>query len=105
SIRARLGLDNLKVGDTLASVTQFVPFEALHYVTEQVVTIAVEPKFNRDLPKLVEILRERSLEDSNLVTSINEETGEYLSSGMGTLIIEIANTLITKTGMEIVTFM
>ncbi len=65
--------------------------------------LAVEPKFNRDLPKLVEILRKLSLEDPNLVTSINEETGEYLISGMGTLHLEIANTLITKTGMEIVT--
>jgi elongation factor 2 len=103
NIPALLGLENVKAGETLASVKQFVPFEAVHYVTEPVVTIAVEPKFNRDLPKLVEILRKLSLEDPNLVTSINEETGEYLISGMGTLHLEIANTLITKTGMEIVT--
>ncbi|HEV2118708.1 MAG TPA: elongation factor EF-2 [Candidatus Bathyarchaeia archaeon] len=103
NIPALLGLENVKAGETLASVKQFVPFEAVHYVTEPVVTIAVEPKYNRDLPKLVEILRKLSLEDPNLVTSINEETGEYLISGMGTLHLEIANTLITKTGMEIVT--
>ena len=103
NIPALLGLENVKAGETLASVKQFIPFEAVHYVTEPVVTIAVEPKFNRDLPKLVEILRKLSLEDPNLVTSINEETGEYLISGMGTLHLEIANTLITKTGMEIVT--
>src|SRR6059036_1285903 len=103
NIPALLGLENVKAGETLASVKQFVPFEAVHYVTEPVVTIAVEPKFNRDLPKLVEILRKLSLEDPNLVTSINEETGEYLISGMGTLHLEIANTLITKTGLEIVT--
>jgi elongation factor 2 len=98
-----LGLENVKAGETIASVKQVIPFEAVHYVTEPVVTIAVEPKFNRDLPKLVEILRKLSLEDPNLVTSINEETGEYLISGMGTLHLEIATTLITKTGMEIVT--
>src|SRR5207245_9611532 len=97
------GLENVKAGETLASVKQFVPFEAVHYVTEPVVTIAVEPKFNRDLPKLVEILRKLSLEDQNFVTSINEETGEYLISGMGTLQREMANTLITKPGMDVVT--
>ena len=103
NIPALLGLENVKAGETIASVKQVIPFEAVHYVTEPVVTIAVEPKFNRDLPKLVDTLRKLSLEDPNLVTSINEETGEYLISGMGTLHLEIANTLITKTGLEIVT--
>src|SRR5438034_845488 len=103
NIPALLGLENVKAGETIASVKQVIPFEAVHYVTEPVVTIAVEPKSNRDLPRLVDILRKLSLEDPNLVTSINEETGEYLISGMGTLHLEIANTLITKTGLEIVT--
>src|SRR5215472_6038072 len=103
NIPALLGLENVKAGETIASVKKVIPFEAVHYVTEPVVTIAVEPKFNRDLPKLVELLRKLSLEDPNLVTNINEETGEYLISGMGTLHLEIAQTLITKTGMEIVT--
>ena len=103
NIPALLGLENVKAGETISSVKKVIPFEAVHYVTEPVVTIAVEPKFNRDLPRLVELLRKLSLEDPNLVTSINEETGEYLISGMGTLHLEIANTLITKTGLEIVT--
>src|SRR5438876_12379502 len=103
NIPAHLWLENVNAEETLASVKQFIPFEAVHYVTEPVVTIAVEPKFNRDLPRLVELLRKLSLEDPNLVTSINEETGEYLISGMGTIHLEIANTLITKTGLEIVT--
>jgi len=103
NIPALLGLENVKAGETISSVKPFVPFEAVHYVTEPVVTIAVEPKLSRDLPKLVDILRKLSLEDPNLVTTINEETGEYLISGMGTLHLEIATTLITKTGLEIQT--
>ncbi len=103
NIPALLGLDAAKAGETLSTVKDIAPFEAVHYVTEPVVTMAVEPKFSRDLPKLVEILRRLSLEDPNLVTKINEETGEYLIAGMGTLHLEIANTLITKTGLEIVT--
>jgi len=103
NIPALLGLENVKAGETISSVKPFVPFEAVHYVTEPVVTIAVEPKLSRELPKLVDILRKLSLEDPNLVTTINEETGEYLISGMGTLHLEIATTLITKTGLEIAT--
>src|SRR5213594_3851500 len=45
NIPALLGLENVKAGETIASVKPFVPFEAVHYVTEPVVTIAVEPKF------------------------------------------------------------
>jgi elongation factor 2 len=103
NIPALLGLDAAKAGETLSAVKDIAPFEAVHYVTEPVVTMAVEPKYNRDLPKLVELLRRLSLEDPNLVTKINEETGEYLIAGMGTLHLEIATTLITKTGLEIVT--
>lgn len=103
NIPALLGLEAAKSGETLSTVKDIAPFESVHYVTEPVVTIAVEPKFSRDLPKLVDILRRLSLEDPNLVTKINEETGEYLIAGMGTLHLEIATTLITKTGLEIVT--
>ena len=103
NIPALLGLDASKSGETLSTVKDIAPFESVHYVTEPVVTIAVEPKYSRDLPKLVELLRRLSLEDPNLVTKINEETGEYLIAGMGTLHLEIATTLITKTGLEIAT--
>lgn len=103
NIPALLGLEAARAGETLASSKDVAPFEAVHYVTEPVVTIAVEPKFSRDLPKLVDTLRKLSIEDPNLVTTINEETGEYLILGMGTLHLEIATTLISKTGLEIVT--
>ena len=103
NIPALLGLDAARAGETLSTIKDIAAFEAVHYVTEPVVTMAVEPKYSRDLPKLVDLLRKLSLEDPNLVTKINEETGEYLIAGMGTLHLEIANTLITKTGLEIVT--
>jgi len=103
NIPALLGLESARAGETLATSKDVAPFEAVHYVTEPVVTMAVEPKFSRDLPKLVDTLRKLSIEDPNLVTTINEETGEYLISGMGTLHLEIATTLISKTGLEIVT--
>ena len=103
NIPAVLGIQAARAGETIASTSDVIPFEAVSYVTEPVVTIAVEPKYSRDLPKLVEILRKLTIEDPNLVTKINEETGEYLISGMGTLHLEIATTLMTKTGLEVTT--
>jgi elongation factor 2 len=103
NIPALLGLEAARAGETISSTKGTSPFEAVKYVTEPVVTLAVEPKYSRDLPKLVDTLRKLSIEDPNLVTTINEETGEYLIAGMGTLHLEIATTLITKTGLEITT--
>ena len=103
NIPALLGLDKARAGETIASVKDTVPFEQLQYVSEPVVTIAVEPKHSKDLPKLVDFLRKLSIEDPNLVTKINEETGEYLISGMGQLHLEIATTWIQKAGLEIIT--
>ncbi|MFH1328892.1 MAG: elongation factor EF-2 [Candidatus Bathyarchaeota archaeon] len=103
NIPALLGFENAKAGETIASIKDVTPFEQLQYVSEPVVTIALEPKHNKDLPRLVEFLRKLSIEDPNLVTKVNEETGEYLISGMGQLHLEIATTWIQKTGLEIVT--
>jgi len=103
NIPALLGLDQARAGETISSIRDIIPFEGVKYVTEPVVTIAVEPKNSRDLPRLVDVLKKLSIEDPNLVTTINEETGEYLISGMGTLHLEIATTLIQKTGLEIIT--
>ncbi len=103
NIPALLGLDAARSGETVSSVKDVTPFEVIKYVSEPVVTIAVEPKFPRDLPKLIDTLRRISIEDPNLVVKINEETGEMLMAGMGVLHLEIATTLIQQAGLEIVT--
>ncbi|MGC8599520.1 MAG: elongation factor EF-2 [Nitrososphaeria archaeon] len=103
NVPALLGLQHASAGETLSSVKDVVPFESIKYVSEPVVTIAVEPKNPRDLPKLIEALQNMHLEDPNLVVTINQETGETLLSGMGVLHLEIATTLIQEQGIEIVT--
>ncbi|MFP3224232.1 MAG: elongation factor EF-2 [Nitrososphaeria archaeon] len=103
NIPALLGLQHASAGETLSSVKDIVPFESIKYVSEPVVTIAVEPKNPRDLPKLIDILQNMHLEDPNLVVTINQETGETLLSGMGVLHLEIATTLIQDQGIEIIT--
>ncbi|MCS7126245.1 MAG: elongation factor EF-2 [Aigarchaeota archaeon] len=100
NIPALLGVEEARAGDTLATY-EVVPFESLKYVSEPVVTISVEPKHSRDLPKLVDFLNKLSIEDPTLVTTVRPETGEYLISGMGTLHLEIALTWISKAGLEI----
>jgi elongation factor 2 len=102
NIPALLGLDT-RAGETISSVKNVEPFESIRYVSEPVVTIAVEAKHPRDLPKLVEAMRRLNIEDPNLVVTINEETGETLMSGMGVLHLEIATTMIQQQGLEIVT--
>ncbi len=93
NIAAVLGLDEAKAGETAVTAKygeSMPPFEKLRYVSEPVVTVAIEPKDPRELPKLIDALHKLSIEDPNIVVKINQETGEYLLSGMGPLHIEIA---------------
>jgi elongation factor 2 len=107
NIVAMLGLDKARAGETVVDIKykdQMVPFEHLVYVAEPVVTIAIEPKRSGDLPKLVDALRKLAIEDPTLKVYINQETGEYLISGVGTLHLEIMLwDLKQRTGLEVVT--
>jgi elongation factor 2 len=93
NIAALLGLDLARAGETLVDIAHeevMVPFERIKYVSEPVITIAVEPKSPKDLPRLIDAMNRLSIEDPNLVTCVNKETGEYLLSGIGELHLEIA---------------
>ena len=88
NIAALVGLKDAIVGSTL-STADMVPFESMKHYSEPVVTVAVEAKSTKDLPRLVEMLRKLSKEDPMIRIEINEETGEHLISGMGELHLEI----------------
>jgi elongation factor 2 len=107
NIGAIMGIEDVRSGETvvsISSVQQAAPFEQLRYVSEPVVTISVEPLKIQELPKMIDSLRKLVIEDPNLVLKINEETGEYLISGMGPLHLEIALTLLKeKFGVEVKT--
>ncbi len=107
NIAAVLGLDRGRAGETAVAIEYkdtAAPFEKLHYVSEPVVTMAVEPKRPTELTKLIEALRKMAIEDPNLIVKINEETGEYLISGMGPLHLEIMLTLLKQNyGLEVET--
>ncbi len=90
---ALLGLEQGRAGETLVSLqdsSNAVGFESIKYISDPVLTVAVEPKKPTDLPRLIDAMQKLSIQDPNLVATINQETGEYLLSGMGELHLEIA---------------
>ncbi|MCK4670181.1 MAG: elongation factor EF-2 [Nanoarchaeota archaeon] len=90
-------------GETV-STNPIMPFEAITYIFEPVVTKAIEAKRPSDLPKLIEVLRQVSKEDPSIVIEINEDTGEHLMSGMGELHLEvIENRIRTEKNVEVQT--
>jgi elongation factor 2 len=104
NIAAVTGLKDAVVGSTVSSLMDMVPFESLEHYSEPVVTVAVEAKNMKDLPKLVDVLRQVAKEDPTLRVNINEETGEHLISGMGELHLEIITGRIKRDkNVEIVT--
>lgn len=96
------GLKKSFAGETL-STEDMDPFEEIQHISEPVVTMAVEAKHMRDLPKVIEVLRQVAKEDPTLQAEINEETGEHLLSGMGELHLEVIINRIKAGGLEIET--
>ncbi len=104
NIAAILGLTSASSGETVVdpSIKERVEagFEAIRYVTEPVVTVAVEAKRPQDLPKLIDTIRKLTLQDPNLVMIHNQETGEILLKGTGELHLEISLYEVKKAGLE-----
>lgn len=96
------GLKRAFAGETI-STEDIHPFEAIKHVSEPVVTIAVEAKNMKDLPRVIEVLRQVAKEDPTLEAEIDEETGEHLLSGMGELHLEVITNRIKEGGLEIKT--
>jgi len=96
NIAAVTGLRDAIVGSTVSSIRDMVPFEAIKHVSEPVMTVAVEAKNMRDLPKVVEVLRQVAKEDPTLQVTINEETGEHLLAGMGELHLDVTVTRLQR---------
>lgn len=104
NIAAVTGLRDAIVGSTVTTLEDMAPFESIIHASEPVVTVAVEAKHMKDLPKLVEVLRQVAKEDPTLNITLDEETGEHLMAGMGELHLEvIAHRIERDKGVEITT--
>ena len=89
NVVAATGIKDAIAGSTIADDSETEPFERIVHISEPVVTVAVEAKNTKDLPKLVEVLKSVSKADPSIQVQINQETGENLMSGMGELHLEI----------------
>ena len=89
NIAAITGVRSAAAGVTIARDSDMIGFEAIRHYTDPVVTVAVEPKSMKDLPKFLDALRSLAKADASLEVSINTETGESLLAGMGELHLEI----------------
>ncbi|PMB75138.1 MAG: elongation factor EF-2 [Candidatus Bathyarchaeota archaeon] len=102
NIAALSGLPSIHVGETVAEEgVETQPFEGLKYVSDPVVTVAVEPEDVKDLPLFDKVIHKLTLEDPNLHFIINKESGEYLLSGMGELHLEVTAYRMQEAGLKV----
>ena len=89
NIAAIVGIPDAFTGETVCEPDHIIqPFEEIKHLFEPVVTKSIEPKNPMELPKLVDALKKIGREDAVLQVKINQETGEYLVSGLGELHLE-----------------
>ncbi|NWF86216.1 elongation factor EF-2 [Candidatus Bathyarchaeota archaeon] len=102
NIAALSGLPSIHVGETVAEEgVETQPFEGLKYVSDPVVTVAVEPQDVKDLPLFDKVMHKLTTEDPNLHFVINKESGEYLLSGMGELHLEVTAYRMQEAGLKV----
>ena len=87
-------------GETFISLklkdAEIPPFEEIAYVSDPVVSVSIKPADPQDLSKLGDVTRKWVLADPTASFSKDEDSGEYILSGIDPLQIEI----ITKRIME-----
>lgn len=88
NIIAITGVKEAYAGETISSLA-IQEFESFKSNAEPVMTVSVEAKHTKELPKLIEVIRQITKEDPNVVAEINQETGEHLLSGMGELHLDV----------------
>jgi elongation factor 2 len=102
NIAAVSGLPSVHVGETAVEQgMKAQPFEGLMYVSDPVVTVAVEPENIKDLPLFDKVMHRLTLEDPNLRFVIDKESGEYLLSGMGELHLEVTAYRMQEAGLKV----
>ena len=102
NIAALSGLPAIHVGETVAEDgVETHSFEGLKYVSDPVVTVAVEPEDVKDLPLFDKVMHKLTTEDPNLHFNMDKESGEFLLSGMGELHLEITAYRMQEAGLKV----
>ncbi len=100
-IVAVMGLKETTTGDTLCDRSHPVVLEPIDSY-KPVMSVAVEPKTNRDQDKLLDALSKLSEEDPTFHVRLDEDTGQTIISGMGELHLDVlVNRLLTEYHLEV----
>ncbi len=83
-----VGLKLVATGDTYSDMKHPIRLESVVF-PEPVISIAIEPKSQADLEKLMKALERLENEDPSFRVKLDSETGQTLISGMGELHLEI----------------
>lgn len=87
-IVACIGLKDVRTGDTLCGINDFIVLEKMTF-PEPVISVAIEPKTKADQEKMGIALSRLSQEDPSFRVKTDEESGQTIISGMGELHLEI----------------
>ncbi len=87
-IGAAVGLKNIHTGDTLCDVKHPIILETMVF-PEPVINMAVEPRAQDDVEKMMAALAKLEEEDPTFKVKVDNETGQTLISGMGELHLDI----------------
>ncbi len=82
------GVRFARTGDTLCTPKAPLMLEEMQFL-KPVISIAVEPKQNKDLEKMQESMRKLADEDPTVELREDENTGQLLLAGMGELHLEV----------------
>lgn len=87
-IGAGVGFKDIRTGDTLCDENHPITLESMEF-PDPVISIAIEPKTQKDMDRLGMGLAKLSEEDPTFTVRTDEETGQTVISGMGELHLEI----------------
>jgi elongation factor G len=100
-IIAVMGLKETTTGDTLCDRAHPVLLEPIDFY-KPVMSVAVEPRTNKDQEKLNESLEKLSEEDPTFLVRFDEDTGQTVISGMGELHLDVlVSRLRTEYNLEV----
>jgi elongation factor G len=98
---AVMGLKDTTTGDTLCDPGHPILLEPIDFY-KPVMSVAVEPKTNRDQERLTECLEKLTEEDPTFQVRFDEDTGQTIISGMGELHLDVlVNRLLTEYHLEV----
>ena len=87
-IGAAVGFKTIRTGDTLCDMKSPIILESMEF-PDPVISIAIEPKTQKDIDKLGNALAKLAEEDPTFKVRTDEETGQTIISGMGELHLDI----------------